>query len=226
MSEIVHIENLEKTYVSTGETLTVLKALDLSVEEGSKVVITGESGCGKSTLLNIIGSIDSATSGIVRSGGRDITALDENAQADYRSHFLGFVFQFHYLLKDFTALENVYLPAYMAGVSKKDAISRAERLLEDVGLQDRLHHLPSELSGGERQRAAVARALINDPHLILADEPTGNLDPVNAEIVGSLLFSIADKYRKTLIMVTHDQNLAAKGSVRYSIAGGKLEAAD
>ena len=226
MSEIVHIENLEKTYISTGETLTVLKALDLSVEEGSKVVITGESGCGKSTLLNIIGGIDSATSGIVRSGGRDITALDENAQADYRSHFLGFVFQFHYLLKDFTALENVYLPAYMAGVSKKDAISRAERLLEDVGLQDRLHHLPSELSGGERQRAAVARALINDPHLILADEPTGNLDPVNAEIVGNLLFSIADKYRKTLIMVTHDQNLAAKGSVRYSIAGGKLEAAD
>ena len=226
MSEIVHIENLEKTYVSTGETLTVLKALDLSVEEGSKVVITGESGCGKSTLLNIIGGIDSATSGIVRSGGRDITALDENAQADYRSHFLGFVFQFHYLLKDFTALENVYLPAYMAGVSKKDAISRAERLLEDVGLQDRLYHLPSELSGGERQRAAVARALINDPHLILADEPTGNLDPVNAEIVGNLLFSIADKYRKTLIMVTHDQNLAAKGSVRYSIAGGKLEAAD
>lgn len=226
MSEIVHIENLEKTYVSTGETLTVLKALDLSVEEGSKVVITGESGCGKSTLLNIIGGIDSATSGIVRSGGRDITALDENAQADYRSHFLGFVFQFHYLLKDFTALENVYLPAYMAGVSKKDAISRAERLLEDVGLQDRLHHLPSELSGGERQRAAVARALVNDPHLILADEPTGNLDPVNAEIVGNLLFSIADKYRKTLIMVTHDQNLAAKGSVRYSIAGGKLEAAD
>ncbi|MGI5117800.1 ABC transporter ATP-binding protein [Treponema sp. SP13] len=226
MSEIVHIENLEKTYVSTGETLTVLKALDLSVEEGSKVVITGESGCGKSTLLNIIGGIDSATSGIVHSGGRDITSLDENAQADYRSHFLGFVFQFHYLLKDFTALENVYLPAYMAGVSKKDAISRAERLLEDVGLQDRLHHLPSELSGGERQRAAVARALINDPHLILADEPTGNLDPVNAEIVGSLLFSIADKYRKTLIMVTHDQNLAAKGSVRYSIAGGKLEAAD
>ena len=226
MSEIVHIENLEKTYVSTGETLTVLKALDLSVEEGNKVVITGESGCGKSTLLNIIGGIDSATSGIVRSGGRDITALDENAQADYRSHFLGFVFQFHYLLKDFTALENVYLPAYMAGVSKKDAISRAGRLLEDVGLQDRLHHLPSELSGGERQRAAVARALINDPHLILADEPTGNLDPVNAEIVGNLLFSIADKYRKTLIMVTHDQNLAAKGSVRYSIAGGKLEAAD
>ena len=226
MSEIVHIENLEKTYVSTGETLTVLKALDLSVEEGSKVVITGERGCGKSTLLNIIGGIDAATSGIVRSGGWDLTSLDENAQADYRSHFLGFVFQFHYLLKDFTALENVYLPAYMAGVSKKDAISRAGRLLEDVGLQDRLHHLPSELSGGERQRAAVARALINDPHLILADEPTGNLDPVNAEIVGNLLFSIADKYRKTLIMVTHDQNLAAKGSVRYSIAGGKLEAAD
>ena len=226
MSEIVHVENLEKTYVSTGETLTVLKALDLSVEEGGKVVITGESGCGKSTLLNIIGGIDSATSGIVRAGEWDLTALDENAQADYRSRFLGFVFQFHYLLKDFTALENVYLPAYMAGASKKEAMKTAERLLEDVGLKDRLHHLPSELSGGERQRAAVARALVNDPHLILADEPTGNLDPVNAEIVGNLLFSIADKYRKTLIMVTHDHNLAAKGSALYSIAGGKLEAAD
>ena len=226
MSEIVHVENLEKTYVSTGETLTVLKALDLSVEEGGKVVITGESGCGKSTLLNIIGGIDSATSGIVRAGEWDLTSLDENAQADYRSRFLGFVFQFHYLLKDFTALENVYLPAYIAGASKKEAMKTAERLLEDVGLKDRLHHLPSELSGGERQRAAVARALVNDPHLILADEPTGNLDPVNAEIVGNLLFSIADKYRKTLIMVTHDQNLAAKGSVRYSIAGGKLAAAD
>ena len=204
----------------------VLNGVDAEFVLGKIYAVAGSNGCGKSTLLNIIGSIDSATSGIVRSGGRDITALDENAQADYRSHFLGFVFQFHYLLKDFTALENVYLPAYMAGVSKKDAISRAERLLEDVGLQDRLHHLPSELSGGERQRAAVARALINDPHLILADEPTGNLDPVNAEIVGNLFFSIAYKYRKTLIMVTHDQNLAAKGSVRYSIAGGKLEAAD
>ena len=162
----------------------------------------------------------------MRAGGWDLTSLDEDDQAEYRSHFLGFVFQFHYLLKDFTALENVYLPAYMAGLSKKEAMSRAERLLEDVGLQDRLHHLPSELSGGERQRAAVARSLINDPHLILADEPTGNLDPVNAEIVGDMLFSIADRYGKTLIMVTHDQNLAAKGSVRYSIAGGKLEAAD
>ena len=143
--------------------------------------------------------------------------------ARYRSEFLGLVFQFHYLLKDFTALENVYLASYMAGKSKKEAVERAKALLKDVGLEKRMNHLPGELSGGERQRVAVARALINDPSLILADEPTGNLDPANAVLIRDLLFSMADKYHKTLILVTHDIKLAAKGSVRYTIRHGKIE---
>jgi lipoprotein-releasing system ATP-binding protein len=222
MSEIVTVENLEKTYITASEKLTVFKGLNLSVEEGSKTVITGESGSGKSTLLNIIGGIDTATSGKVRCGRWDVTALDEDFQAEYRAHFLGLVFQFHYLLKDFTALENVYLPAYMAGVPKAEAVERAQKLLADVDLTDRSDHLPSQLSGGERQRAAVARALINNPSLILADEPTGNLDPVNAALIGDLLFSMADKYSKTLILVTHDKRLAAKGSVCYAIQNGQL----
>lgn len=223
MSKIVEIKGLEKTYSSGAESLTILKNLDFSVEEGSKTVIIGESGSGKSTLLNIIGSIDTATAGSVIAGPWDVTSLTENEMARYRSEFLGLVFQFHYLLKDFTALENVYLASYMAGKSKKEAVERAKGLLKDVGLEKRMNHLPGELSGGERQRVAVARALINDPSLILADEPTGNLDPANAVLISDLLFSMADKYHKTLILVTHDIKLAAKGSVRYTIRHGKIE---
>ena len=223
MSKIVEIKGLEKTYSSGAESLTILKNLDFSVEEGSKTVIIGESGSGKSTLLNIIGSIDTATAGSVIAGPWDVTSLTENEMARYRSEFLGLVFQFHYLLKDFTALENVYLASYMAGKSKKEAVERAKALLKDVGLEKRMNHLPGELSGGERQRVAVARALINDPSLILADEPTGNLDPANAVLISDLLFSMADMYHKTLILVTHDIKLAAKGSVRYTIRHGKIE---
>ena len=223
MSNIVEIKGLEKTYSSGAESLTILKNLDFSVEEVSKTVIIGESGSGKSTLLNIIGSIDTATAGSVIAGPWNVTSLTENEMARYRSEFLGLVFQFHYLLKDFTALENVYLASYMAGKSKKEAVERAKALLKDVGLEKRMNHLPGELSGGERQRVAVARALINDPSLILADEPTGNLDPANAVLISDLLFSMADKYHKTLILVTHDIKLAAKGSVRYTIRHGKIE---
>lgn len=226
MNNILTVRGLEKTYVSDSEKLTVLKDLDFDVEEGGKSVIIGESGSGKSTLLNIIGGIDTATSGTVLAGTRLVTSLDEEQQAEYRSHFLGLVFQFHYLLKDFTALENVFLPAYMAGVSKKQAMERARQLLADVGLSDRADHLPSQLSGGERQRTAVARALVNNPSLILADEPTGNLDPANAALIGDLLFSMADRYKKTLVLVTHDRHLAAKGGNIYTISGGKLVPVD
>ena len=223
MSNILTVSQLEKTYITESERLTVFKNLNLSVEEGSKTVIIGESGSGKSTLLNIIGSIDSATSGSVTAGPWNVTALKEKEQAAYRSSFLGLVFQFHYLFKDFTALENVYLPAYMAGVSKKEAEKKAEKLLFDVGLSERKNHLPSELSGGERQRVAVARALVNNPSLILADEPTGNLDPANSLMIGKLLFSMAEKYGKTLVLVTHDRKLAAGGDVCYEIKDGTLE---
>ena len=223
MNKILTVKNLEKTYKTDIETLTVLKNLNFEALEGSKTAIVGESGSGKSTLLNIIGSIDTATGGTVQAGSWNLTSLSEREKSEYRSSFLGLVFQFHYLLKDFTALENVFMPAFMAGVPRKTAEEKARSLLEDVGLSKRISHLPSELSGGERQRVAVARALINDPPLILADEPTGNLDPANAVLISELLFSMADKYKKTLILVTHDLKIAEKCADRYTIADGRLE---
>lgn len=223
MNKILTVKNLEKTYKTDIETLTVLKNLNFEAVEGSKTAIVGESGSGKSTLLNIIGSIDTATGGTVQAGMWNLTSLSEREKSEYRSSFLGLVFQFHYLLKDFTALENVFMPAFMAGVPRKTAEEKARALLEDVGLSKRISHLPSELSGGERQRVAVARALINDPPLILADEPTGNLDPANAVLISELLFSMADKYKKTLILVTHDLKIAEKCADRYTIADGRLE---
>lgn len=228
MSNILTIKNLEKVYETDSEKLTVLKDLNLTVEEGSKIAIVGESGSGKSTLLNIIAGIDSVTSGTVVAGTEktglwEVNSLNEGKMAEYRSHFIGLIFQFHYLLKDFTALENVYMPALIAGISKKEAMERAKQLLKDVGVSDRAEHLPSQLSGGERQRVAAARALINDPTLILADEPTGNLDPANAQKIGELLFSMADKYKKTLILVTHDMNLASNGDKQLRIVEGRLK---
>ena len=227
-SNILTIKNLEKIYETESEKLTVLKGLNLNVEEGAKIAVVGESGSGKSTLLNIIAGIDNASSGSVTAGNSmtgewNVTSLSEAKMAEYRSNFIGLIFQFHYLLKDFTALENVYMPALIAGMSKKEAMERAAGLLDDVGVADRAGHLPSQLSGGERQRVAAARALINDPTLILADEPTGNLDPANAQKIGDLLCSMADKYKKTLILVTHDMNLAAKGDRQLRIVEGRLK---
>lgn len=221
-NSIISIKNLEKTFLGAGEPLTILKDLDMEVEEGSKSIIIGASGSGKSTLLNIIGGLESSTRGDIFVGPYEISKLKEKQLTEYRSKFLGLIFQFHYLLKDFTALENIFLPAYMNGMKKKEAIERAESLIRDVGLENRKDHLPSQLSGGERQRIAVARALINNPELILADEPTGNLDPENAAAVIDLLFSIVDKYHKTLVLVTHDISLKEKGDICYSIKEGKI----
>lgn len=222
LENIVSIKNLEKVYKTSSENLRILDNLNLDIRRGTKCVVVGKSGSGKSTLLNIIAGLDSATSGEVNVDGSIISYMSERELTDYRQKFLGLIFQFHYLLKDFTALENVFIPAYMAGVPKKTAVEKARSLLHDVGLDERIDHLPSQLSGGERQRVAVARSLINDPELILADEPTGNLDPANALLIGDLLFSMAEKYSKTLILVTHDMNLASKGDVQYYIKGGAL----
>ena len=219
---VVQIEGLEKTFKTQDETLTILKNLNMTVSRGEKCVIVGKSGSGKSTLLNIIGGLDSVTSGKVIVNGNEISSLGESSLTAYRLHFLGLVFQFHYLLKDFTALENVFLPLYMAGEKRKTAMEKAKSLLSDVGLTERMNHYPAQLSGGERQRVAVARSLINDPELILADEPTGNLDPQNASMIGDVLFSMADRYNKTLILVTHDMNLAMKGDRRLFIRDGAL----
>lgn len=221
-NDLIRIENLTKIYSGAGEKLTVFSDVNVNLKRGSKTVILGESGSGKSTLLNIIGALDNASGGKVQVGPYEVTSLDEENAALYRADFLGLIFQFHYLLKDFTALENVFLPLYMKGVPKKEARLRAERLLCDVGLEKRMHHLPSELSGGERQRAAVARSLIADPELVLADEPTGNLDPENAHLVGELLFSVVEKYGKTLIMATHDLSLTSGADQCLRIKQGRL----
>jgi lipoprotein-releasing system ATP-binding protein len=155
-------------------------------------------------------------------GDAEITGLSETGLSSYRSRRVGFIFQFHYLLKDFTALENVMLPAYIAGMKKKDALEKARLLLGDVRLEDRLQHYPSQLSGGERQRVAVARALVNDPDLVLADEPTGNLDPENSALVAELLYTGAEKWGKTLLVVTHDKAVAERAGVRFVLDGGIL----
>lgn len=220
---VVRLQNVTKTFMTESESLQILSNINLEVFESTKTVIIGESGSGKSTLLNIIGGLDQASSGSVFAGSYQIDALHEKALGEYRSTFLGLVFQFHYLLKDFTALENVMLPAFMAGVKRKEAIDRARHLLHEVNLDNRISHFPSQMSGGERQRVAVARALVNNPSLVLADEPTGNLDPSNADMVRDLLFSVVSSHNKTLILVTHDRLIASLADTCYELKLGCLE---
>ncbi|MDR1420808.1 MAG: ABC transporter ATP-binding protein [Treponema sp.] len=219
---ILRVAGIVKNYVSGAETLHILKGISFEIERGASLAVTGRSGSGKSTLLNIIGGLDRTDSGSVSVGNTEISALPESALSSYRSRQVGFIFQFHYLLKDFTALENVMLPAYIAGVRKKDAVERARLLLGDVRLEDRMSHFPSQLSGGERQRVAVARSMINDPDLVLADEPTGNLDPDNSALVTELLYGATEKRGKTLIVVTHDEKVAARAELHCTLEDGTL----
>jgi lipoprotein-releasing system ATP-binding protein len=219
---LIRSENIVKNYISGAETLHILKGVSVEIKRGIAAAVTGQSGSGKSTLLNILGGLDHADSGIVVVGGTEITALPERELSEYRSRRVGFIFQFHYLLKDFTALENVMLPAYIGGMKKKEALEKARALLSDVKLDDRIGHFPSQLSGGERQRVAVARSMINDPDVILADEPTGNLDPDNSAMVAELLYVGAEKWGTTLIVVTHDEKVAARAAVRYTLDMGLL----
>lgn len=219
---LISCSGLEKTFSSAAEDLHILNCIDLEVEEGESVSITGPSGSGKSTLLSIIGGLDRPSAGSLRVGSWEVSSLPERRLTEYRASFVGFVFQFHYLLKDFDALENVALPAYMRGMPKARAMEKAADLLAEVGLSGRMGHFPSQLSGGERQRAALARALINDPPLLLADEPTGNLDGPNARKVSELLFELAPRRGTTLIVVTHDPNLAREAGLRYELREGAL----
>jgi lipoprotein-releasing system ATP-binding protein len=220
---IISVKDLVKDYESGMETLHILRGINFSVAQGSSVAISGQSGSGKSTFLNIIGGLDRFDSGSVEVAGNDISNLNESELSSYRQRRIGFVFQFHYLLKDFTALENVMLPLYMMGSRKKDAIEKAKVLLSDMKLENRFGHFPSQISGGERQRVAAARAMVNDPDIILADEPTGNLDPGNSALVAELLYAGAEKWNKTLIVVTHNETVASRAKLRYVLENGLLE---
>jgi len=221
-SLILEIKNVKKTYLSGNERIEILKNISLDLNRGESIAVTGASGCGKSTLLNLAGALDNPDSGRIISCGYEITGLPESKLTSYRSESVGFVFQFHYLLKDFTALENVMLPILMKGVGRKEASEMALEQLEKVDMQDRLSHYPSQLSGGERQRAALARALVNNPDIILADEPTGNLDESNKSTVSDLLFSLISESGKSLLLVTHAEDLAERASRRYRLHEGEL----
>ena len=219
---LLKLTSVHKKYATEAEELLILKNVNLEIENNTTTVITGESGSGKSTLLNIIGGLDRADGGSIEVLGNNIEQLSETQLSEYRKKQVGFVFQFHYLLKDFTCVENVMMPFFMAGNSRKDAMRKAEELLSQVKLEDRINHYPSQMSGGERQRAALARALMNDPEIILADEPTGNLDEENSRIVENLLFDMVSEYGKSLILVTHDTELAGRGDSEYHLNKGEL----
>ncbi len=218
MSAILHAKNLFKRYPS----LTVVNDVSLSVAQGEIISIVGPSGAGKSTLLHLIGALDKPDSGSVLIDGTDILQLPSKKQAKFRNTHLGFVFQFHHLLPEFSAVENVAVPLWIKGVSKKDALKQAADMLGIVGLGSRLDNKPSELSGGEQQRVAIARALVNKPSIVMADEPTGNLDTANAQSVHNLFLDLRKQLGQTFIMITHNDALAAMTDRTLIMHDGKI----
>ena len=216
---MIDIKDITKSFGS----LQVLKGIDLHIDKGEVVSIVGPSGAGKTTLLQIIGTLDRPDTGTVIVDGIDTSKLSTKKLADFRNQHLGFVFQFHQLLPEFTAIENIMIPAYIAGVSQKQAKQRAKELLDFMGLADRASHKPNELSGGEKQRVAVARALVNNPAVILADEPSGSLDTRNKEELHQLFFDLRDKFGQTFVIVTHDEGLAALTDRTIHLKDGVIE---
>ncbi len=210
MNSIIQCENLSYSYDDGNHQTCVINGLNLSVNKGESIAILGQSGSGKSTLLNLIGGMDQPTQGTVFINGINFTSLDEQSVTEIRSQNLGFIYQFHHLLKDFSALDNVAMPLLISGEQETNAQKKATVLLDQIGLGHRTKHLPSELSGGERQRVAIARALITKPQCVLADEPTGNLDAQNAEEALELMLRLNQQQDTALIVVTHDNNVASK----------------
>ena len=215
---MIEIKGVTKSFGS----LQVLKGIDLRIEKGEIVSIVGPSGAGKTTLLQILGTLDKPDNGSVVVDGIETSTLSTNKLSEFRNKHLGFVFQFHQLLPEFTAIENIMIPAYIAGMKNKEARSRAEELLAFMGLSDRATHKPNELSGGEKQRVAVARALMNNPAVILADEPSGSLDSKNKEELHKLFFELRDKFGQTFVIVTHDETLATLTDRTIHLKDGRI----
>lgn len=218
--------DLGKIYQDGKLTNSVLENVNLKVKEGELLAIVGSSGSGKSTLLHLLGALDKPTTGSVSYQGEDIHQLNDKKQAKWRNQHLGFVYQFHHLLSEFSALENVAMPLLIAGMNIKQATEKATQMLHRVGLEQRVKHRPSELSGGERQRVAIARALINDPQLVLADEPTGNLDANSAESIYQLIKTLNSELGTAFVVVTHDQSLANKLDRQMLMVSGILKGQD
>lgn len=216
--DLLQVTNIHKKYGS----LDVLKGIDLMIAAGEVVSIVGASGAGKSTLLHILGTLDTADSGEVFFDGNNIARLNATDMAKFRNRHIGFIFQFHNLLPEFTALENVCLPGFLAGRSEKEVRQRAEELLQMLGLSHRLEHKPSEMSGGEQQRTAVARALINSPKIIFADEPSGNLDSKNAQELHDIFFRLRDEFNQTFVIVTHNEQLAGMADRTLTMKDGQI----
>ncbi|MBQ8154093.1 MAG: ABC transporter ATP-binding protein [Prevotella sp.] len=219
---MISIQGIKKSFGS----LEVLKGIDLHIDKGEVVSIVGPSGAGKTTLLQIIGTLDRPDAGSVIIDGIDVSHLSKKKLADFRNQHIGFVFQFHQLLPEFTAIENIMIPAYIAGASHRETKKRAQELLDFMGLSDRASHKPNELSGGEKQRVAVARALVNHPAVILADEPSGSLDSKNKEELHQLFFDLRDKFGQTFVIVTHDEQLASITDRTIHMRDGQLEKLD
>ncbi len=215
---MIKAENIEKAYGS----LEVLKGINLEIKKGEVISVVGASGAGKTTLLQILGTLDTADAGSVFYNNVNVSNYNTNQLARFRNENIGFVFQFHHLLPEFTALENVCIPAYIGKKPRKETETKAKELLDFLGLADRIHHKPSELSGGEQQRVAVARSLINDPEIIFADEPSGNLDSSTAKELHELFFTLRDKYNQTIIIVTHNEELANMSDRKIVMKDGKV----
>lgn len=215
---MIEVKEIEKSYGS----LQVLKKVSLSIEHNKVVSIVGPSGAGKSTLLHIIGTLDKPDKGSVVIDGMSVDKLNDDKLAEFRNQHIGFVYQFHHLLPEFTAIENVAMPALIAGTRKQTAFARAKELLEFMKLSERIDHKPSELSGGEQQRVSVARALVNNPKLILADEPSGNLDTENARKLHDLFFVLRDTFKQTFVIVTHNEELAQLSDKTIMMQDGKI----
>jgi lipoprotein-releasing system ATP-binding protein len=219
---IIQVRNLEKTYTTARGALTLFRGLDFEIETGEMVAIVGQSGAGKSTLLHILGALDAPTGGTVNCAGTGVARLSQREAATFRNREIGYVWQFHYLLPEFTALENVAMPLMARGLRKSEALAKAVTWLAEVGLEDRSDHRPGELSGGEQQRIALARALVNNPRLLLADEPTGDLDETTAGRVFDLIERLHASHGLTSILVTHNLDLAARCTRILRLEAGKL----